>query len=187
MTERSRRRVLHYEHRSQPIIPRRLFVRRILYHAMLAFAVVSVSLVIGVLGYRFFAGLSWIDALMNAAMILGGMGPVNELSTASGKLFASFYALYAGVAFLAIAAVLIAPFAHRLLHTFIWRTPTEKTSLHLETPDTSTEPTRPSPAGPRRRRKTGGSPTWKDRRRPSRCPVDHSCGDPSNGERRRPL
>ena len=124
MTAPPRRRVLHYEHRSQPVIPRRLFVRRILYHAVLACAVVSVSLVIGVLGYRFFAGLSWIDALMNAAMILGGMGPVNELSTTSGKLFASFYALYAGVAFLAIAAVLIAPFAHRLLH-----------SLHLDDTD----------------------------------------------------
>ena len=131
MTGRPRRRVLHYEHRSQPIIPRRLFVRRILYHAMLAFAVVSVSLVLGILGYRFLAGLSWIDALMNAAMILGGMGPVNELSTASGKLFASFYALYSGVAFLAIAAVLIAPFVHRLLHR-----------LHLE--DTEQESSSPS-------------------------------------------
>jgi hypothetical protein len=98
-----------------------LFIRRIFYHVVLALTVVSASLGIGVLGYRFFAGLSWIDALMNAAMILGGMGPVNELSTDSGKLFASFYALYAGVAFLTIAAVLTAPFAHRLLH-----------SLHLE-------------------------------------------------------
>ncbi|MCJ7796008.1 MAG: hypothetical protein MUQ56_04475, partial [Thermoleophilia bacterium] len=76
----------------------------------------AVSLAIGVAGYRFFAGLPWIDALMNAAMILGGMGPVNEISSVPGKLFASVYALYAGVAFLAIAAVLIAPFAHRLLH-----------------------------------------------------------------------
>jgi hypothetical protein len=91
---------------------------------LLALTVVAVSLAIGVLGYRFFAGLSWIDALMNAAMILGGMGPVNELSTDSGKLFASVYALYAGVAFLAIAAVMIAPFVHRLLH-----------SLHLEDAD----------------------------------------------------
>jgi hypothetical protein len=78
--------------------------------------VIAVSLAIGVFGYRFVAGLSWIDALMNAAMILGGMGPVNELSTDSGKIFASLYALYAGIAFLAIAGVLIAPFAHRLLH-----------------------------------------------------------------------
>ena len=121
MTRRTTPRVFHYEHRSQPVLPRSLFIRRIIYHGLIALTVVTVSLAIGVLGYRFFAGLSWIDALMNAAMILGGMGPVNELSTNSGKLFASFYALYAGVAFLALAAVLIPPFAHRLLH-----------SLHLE-------------------------------------------------------
>jgi len=121
MTSRSPRRILQYEHRSQPLLPRRLFIKRVINHGLLALAVVGVSLAIGVLGYRAFAGLSWIDALMNAAMILGGMGPVNPISTVAGKLFASFYALYAGVAFLAIAAVLIAPFAHRLLHT-----------LHLE-------------------------------------------------------
>jgi hypothetical protein len=96
-------------------------------HGLLALTVITVSLAIGVLGYRFFAGFSWIDALMNAAMILGGMGPVNELSSDSGKLFASVYALYAGVAFLAVAAVLIAPFAHRLLHR-----------LHLEDTDPGT-------------------------------------------------
>jgi len=124
MTRRTTPRVLHYEHHSQPVLPRRLFIRRVIYHVLLALTVVTVSLAIGVLGYLFFAGLSWIDALMNAAMILGGMGPVNQLSTDSGKLFASFYALYAGVAFLALAAVLVAPFAHRLLH-----------SLHLEKTD----------------------------------------------------
>jgi len=124
MTKRSTRRILHYEHRSQPVLPRALFIRRIINHVMLALTVVGVSLAIGVLGYRFFGGLSWIDALMNAAMILGGMGPVNPITTVSGKLFASFFALYAGVAFLAIAAVLIAPFAHRLLHR-----------LHLEETD----------------------------------------------------
>jgi len=116
MTKRTSLRVLRYEHRSQPVLPRKHFIRRIIYHVLLALAVVTVSLAIGVVGYRFLAGLSWIDALMNAAMILGGMGPVNEISSVSGKLFATFYALYAGVAFLAIAAVLIAPFAHRLLH-----------------------------------------------------------------------
>ena len=116
MTKRTSPRVLRYEHRSQAVLPRKHFIRRIIYHVLLALAVVTVSLAIGVVGYRFLAGLSWIDALMNAAMILGGMGPVNEISSVSGKLFATFYALYAGVAFLAIAAVLIAPFAHRLLH-----------------------------------------------------------------------
>jgi hypothetical protein len=116
MPKQKSRRAFRYERRSQPMLPRRLFFRRIIYHALLALAVVSISLVIGVLGYRFLAGLPWIDALMNAAMILGGMGPVNEISSVPGKLFASLYALYSGVAFLAIAAVLIAPFAHRLLH-----------------------------------------------------------------------
>ena len=124
MTKRTSPRVLRYEHRSQAVLPRKHFIRRIIYHVLLALAVVTVSLAIGVLGYHFLAGLSWIDALMNAAMILGGMGPVNEISSVSGKLFATFYALYAGVAFLAIAAVLIAPFAHRLLHR-----------LHLEDTD----------------------------------------------------
>lgn len=111
-------RVFHYEHRSEPILPRRLFVRRLLLHALLALGIVAFSLGIGVLGYHFIAGLSWIDALMNAAMILGGMGPVNELTNDWGKLFASFYALYAGIAFLSVFAVLVAPLAHRVLHRF---------------------------------------------------------------------
>ena len=116
MTTKSKRRLLRYEHRSQPVLPRAAFVRRIVGHALLALSLVAVSLAIGILGYHYSAGLSWLDALMNAAMILGGMGPVNEIQMDAGKLFASFYALYAGVAFLAISAVLIAPFAHRLLH-----------------------------------------------------------------------
>jgi len=124
MTKISSPRILDYEHRSQPVLPRRLFLRRIIFHLLLALSVIVVSLAIGIFGYRFLAGLTWIDALMNAAMILGGMGPVNEISSVAGKLFASFFALYAGVAFLAIAAVLIAPFAHRLLHR-----------LHLEDTD----------------------------------------------------
>ncbi len=85
-------------------------------HVLLALGFIVISLAVGILGYHLIAGFSWIDALLNAAMILGGMGEVTELTARSGKLFASFYALYAGVAFLAIAAVLIAPFAHRLLH-----------------------------------------------------------------------
>jgi hypothetical protein len=125
MTKQTRRRVLHFEHRSQPVLPRNLFLRRIVSHLLLALAVVTASLTMGVLGYRFVAGLSWIDALVNASMILGGMGPVNVIPTNAGKVFAAFYALYSGVAFLAISAVLIAPFAHRLLHR-----------LHLEGGDT---------------------------------------------------
>ncbi len=110
-----------YEHRSQPLLPFPLFLRRMLKHGLAALIILIVSLGIGVLGYRFTEGLPWIDALLNASMILGGMGPVNVLHTAGGKLFASLYALYSGVAFLATAGILVAPLAHRLLH-----------KLHLE-------------------------------------------------------
>ncbi len=76
------------------------------------------SLALGVLGYHLLAGLSWLDALVNASMILTGMGPVNPIETAAGKLFASLYALFSGVAFLTIVAVLLAPAVHRFLHRF---------------------------------------------------------------------
>jgi hypothetical protein len=104
------------EHHTQPLLPRALFYRRLLSYAFIAFLLILFALGIGVLGYRYFEGLSWLDALLNASMILGGMGPVNELHTNGGKLFASFYALFSGIAFLAIAGTLIAPIAHRFLH-----------------------------------------------------------------------
>jgi hypothetical protein len=107
-----------YEHRSEPLIAFEAFLVRLLRHAAVAFGLVLGSLAIGVLGYRFFEGLPWIDALVNASMLLGGMGPVNELHTVGGKLFASFYALYSGLIFLVIAAVLFAPVFHRVLHRF---------------------------------------------------------------------
>jgi hypothetical protein len=105
-----------YEHRSEPLLPRTLFIRRLFRHGLIGAVVIVFSLAIGIMGYRFFAGLSWIDSLLNASMILGGMGPVNPLTTAAAKLFASFYALFAGIAFLATVGILIAPVAHRLLH-----------------------------------------------------------------------
>ncbi len=116
-----------YEHHSQPLIPRRQFLRRLLTHLLGALAVILAALGIGVLGYRHFEGLSWIDALLNASMILGGMGPVNRLSTNGGKLFASFYALFSGIAFLAVTGLIVAPIAHRFLH-----------KLHLDGDDEST-------------------------------------------------
>jgi hypothetical protein len=82
------------------------------------------SLAIGVLGYRLLEGLSWIDAFLNASMILGGMGEINELHTDAGKIFASIYALFSGGVFLAVASILIAPIAHRIMHR-----------LHLEGSD----------------------------------------------------
>ncbi len=107
-----------FERRHEALIPRGEFTRRVVKYAVAALAIVFGSLLVGVVGYHIFEGLPWIDALVNAAMILGGMGPVNELHTAGGKLFASFYALYSGIVFLIALAVFLAPIFHRFLHHF---------------------------------------------------------------------
>ncbi len=107
-----------FERRQQPLLPRREFYWRLGRFAAIALVLVGVSWLIGILGYRIFEGMAWIDAILNAAMILGGMGPVNELHTVAGKLFASFYALFAGVIFLVDVGILIAPIFHRMLHQF---------------------------------------------------------------------
>jgi hypothetical protein len=79
--------------------------------------VVAAALGVGVLGYHYLGGLEWIDSLLNASMILGGMGPVDQISTRSGKLFASFYALFSGLLFIGAISLLLTPFVHRLMHT----------------------------------------------------------------------
>ena len=107
-----------YEHRNQPMLPRSAFLCRLASHAGVAIGIIFGSLVIGILGYHFLEGLAWIDALVNAAMILGGMGPVNALHTTAGKLFASFYALYSGMVFLVAVGIIFAPVFHRILHHF---------------------------------------------------------------------
>ena len=107
-----------FEHHHQPLLPRRAFLFRLGRFAAAAFVLIVVSWVIGILGYRALEGMSWIDATLNAAMILGGMGPVDPLHTDAGKLFASFYALFSGILFLVVASVLIAPLLHRFLHQF---------------------------------------------------------------------
>jgi hypothetical protein len=107
-----------YEHRSQPLLVPRAFLRRVARHALSASLMVLGSLLVGILGYRLTEDLPWIDALLNAAMILGGMGPVNTLHSTAGKLFAAFYALYAGIVFILTTGILGAPFVHRLLHRF---------------------------------------------------------------------
>lgn len=106
----------HYEHRSQALLPRTVFLRRTVVHGAVAAGLVLGSLAIGVIGYRCVAGLSWVDALLNASMILSGMGPVNELHSTAGKIFASVYAVFSGVVFIATAGILMAPAAHRLMH-----------------------------------------------------------------------
>lgn len=107
-----------FEHHSKPLLSRRDFIRRVARYTAAAMVLVAVSWLIGIFGYRIFEGMSWIDATLNAAMILGGMGPVNSLTTDAGKLFASFYALFSGIVFLVSVAVLLAPILHRLLHKF---------------------------------------------------------------------
>lgn len=107
-----------FEHRSEPLLPRRKYWRRVARHGFLAFSIILVSLAIGIIGYHVLEGLGWIDATVNAAMILGGMGPVNELHTIAGKLFAAAYALFSGIVFLVAVGVLLAPVFHRFLHKF---------------------------------------------------------------------
>jgi len=107
-----------FEHHRQPLLPRAAFFLRLARHAGIALGIVLVSLAIGIVGYHVFEDLSWIDATVNAAMILGGMGPVNELNTNAGKLFAAAYALFSGLVFLVAIAVIFAPIVHRFLHRF---------------------------------------------------------------------
>jgi len=110
-----------FEHRTHRLLPMRDFLVRVAGFAAASAGIVGVSLGLGTLGYHHFGQIPWIDALLNAAMILSGMGPVDHMDTRSGKLFATGYALYSGVAFISTAGLLIAPVAHRMLH-----------SLHLE-------------------------------------------------------
>jgi hypothetical protein len=107
-----------FEHHKQPLLTPREFLIRQLAYLLVAMAIIIGSLVLGVLGYHCLEGLAWVDALVNASMILGGMGPVNVLRTDAGKLFASFYALYSGIIFLVSVGVIMAPLYHRFLHRF---------------------------------------------------------------------
>jgi hypothetical protein len=107
-----------YEHHRQPLASKKVFARRLALNGLVGSVLLAFSLLVGMLGYHFLESLSWIDSLLNASMILGGMGPVNPLKTDAGKLFASFYAIYSGVVLLASVGVLVAPIFHRFLHHF---------------------------------------------------------------------
>jgi hypothetical protein len=112
--------LLNFESRHKPVASRRVFRRRMVRHVAFVLALLLVSLGIGMWGYEHFESLPWRDAFLNTCMLLGGMGPVDPLKTPGGKLFAGFFALYAGVFFLFSAGLLITPIAHRLLHKFHW-------------------------------------------------------------------
>ncbi len=109
-----------YESKAHRPIPRHRFVRRVLLHAAAALALLLLSLMLGMAGYEYFEQLRWRDAFLNAAMLMGGMGPVDAPRTDGGKLFAGLYALYAGLVFLVAASLIFAPIVHRVMHKFHW-------------------------------------------------------------------
>jgi len=112
-----------YEHRTNPLLPRRAFLARLARSIRLGLLLLAGALGAGMAGYHTFEHLPWIDAFANAAMILSGMGPLAPLQTSAGKLFAGVYALFSGLAFVTVVGVVFAPVLHRFLHKF-----------HLETP-----------------------------------------------------
>ena len=107
-----------YEHRTEPLLPIQKYYRRLLRSLLLGIGIIVVSLVAGMTGYHMLEGLSWIDAFLNASMLLSGMGPIAQPQTDSGKIFAGLYALYSGLAVLIIAGIIFAPAIHRFLHRF---------------------------------------------------------------------
>jgi len=107
-----------YEHHKKPLASRRVFAKRLALNGLIGITLLAISLGVGMIGYHFLEGFSWIDSLLNASMILGGMGPVNPLQTNAGKIFASFYAIFSGVILLASVGILITPIFHRFLHRF---------------------------------------------------------------------
>ncbi len=105
-----------YEHLSKKVLPRRQFVWRVARHVGVVSVLIVVSLAFGMTGYRYLARMSWVDAFLNSAMLMGGMGPVGELSSDDAKIFAGCYALYAGLVFIVSLSVIVAPIVHRVLH-----------------------------------------------------------------------
>ncbi|HTE28760.1 MAG TPA: hypothetical protein VK666_00190 [Chryseolinea sp.] len=108
--------MISFEHKNKPLLPRRLFFVRMARFAVFTLLLMLMSLGPGVLGYHYLNCLPWVDAVLNASMILTGMGPVDHLINEKAKWFASGYAIFSGVAFLSIVAVFLAPIVHRFLH-----------------------------------------------------------------------
>jgi hypothetical protein len=107
-----------YERRGEVPLTRQAFYLRLARHFMFIVALLAVSLLLGMAGYEHFENLEWHDAFLNSCMLLGGMGPVNNPTTNAGKLFAGWYALYAGLVFIVVASIILAPVVHRMLHLF---------------------------------------------------------------------
>jgi hypothetical protein len=107
-----------FEHRKQRLLPRREFIRRLGWSLAAGVVLIAFSLSLGMMGYHHFDGLPWIDAFLDAAMILSGMGPVSPLHNDAAKLFAGCYAIYCGIALIATTGVILSPVIHRALHKF---------------------------------------------------------------------
>jgi len=107
-----------YERRADDLAPRSIFIQRIIGSLGIALAVIAVGLSVGILGYHFIAGFNWVDSLLEASMILGGMGPVKELHDDTAKIFASIYALFSGLIVIALMGIMLSPVAHRVMHKF---------------------------------------------------------------------
>jgi hypothetical protein len=105
-----------FENKHQRLAPKSVFYQRLMKSAVLAVLILSVSLLIGILGYHYIGHLKWIDAIHNASMILSGMGPVADITNVSGKLFSSAYALFSGVVFITNIGIFLSPVIHRFLH-----------------------------------------------------------------------
>ena len=107
-----------YEHKHEKLATPSVFIKRMLASVLIDILLIIVALTIGILGYHFIAGFDWVDSLLEASMILGGMGPINSLASSGAKLFASAYALFSGLIFIAIMGIILAPVTHRMLHRF---------------------------------------------------------------------
>lgn len=105
-----------YEHHTTPLLSRRQFLNRLAQHGIPAAGALLFSLALGTVGFHWSVPQPWLDAFLNASMLLGGMGPVGAFEHTAGKVFAAFYALYAGIVFLGVAAVFLSPIVHRILH-----------------------------------------------------------------------
>jgi hypothetical protein len=107
-----------YERRQDELAPRSIFIKRIVATMVVALALIAVALTIGIAGYHFIAGFNWVDSLLEASMILGGMGPVNSLPNDTAKIFASIYALFSGLIIIALMGIILSPVIHRVMHKF---------------------------------------------------------------------
>lgn len=107
-----------FEKKHQPLISTARFLIRLAWSMVFGVMLISAALVVGMLGYHWFEGMSWVDAFVNAAMILSGMGPLTPLVTKGGKIFAGFYALFSGLAFIVVVGIIFSPIVHRFFHKF---------------------------------------------------------------------